>query len=84
MEPDIPAGAEVVAKITYAVELGDTVVAYHPDYGMIVKKLAIETEKQRQAIFSSRNPDYAAILICNGCKVIDKVGKATISCEYPI
>lgn len=75
MAPEIPDGAQVTVKLTEAVELGDLVAAYHPDHGTIVKRLLIANEKQRQAVFASRNPDYAKILFCDGCRIIGKVRK---------
>lgn len=82
MAPDIPDGAEVIVKVTTQVELGDYVVAYHPEHGMIVKQLLISNERERQAIFSSRNPDYAKILICDQCRIIGKVRKVRTVKEF--
>lgn len=82
MAPDIRDGDKVVVKITEAVELGDIVVVYHPDHGMIVKKLLISNEQERRAVFASRNPDYAKILCCDGCRIIGKVRRVENVKDY--
>ncbi len=82
MAPDIRDGDTVIAKVTEAVELGDVVVVYHPDHGMIVKKLLISNEKERRAVFASRNPDYAKILCCDGCRIIGKVRRVKNIKDY--
>lgn len=82
MEPDIQDGASVVVKITEFVELGDIVVVYHPEHGMIVKKLLIANERERKAVFASKNPDYAKILFCDGCRIIGKVRRVENIKDY--
>jgi SOS-response transcriptional repressor LexA len=73
MEPDIPHGSIVIARMQTHAELGQTVVAYCDDRGMVVKELKITNEVQRKAIFSSKNPKYAPILIGEGCRILGKV-----------
>ena len=82
MAPEIRDGDKVIAKITEAVELGDIVVVYHPEHGMIVKKLLISNERERRAVFASRNPDYAKILCCEGCRIIGKVRRVENVKDY--
>jgi SOS-response transcriptional repressor LexA len=82
MAPDIPDGTTVIAKITETVELGDIVVVFHPDHGMIVKQLLISNERERKAVFSSKNPDYAKILCCDGCRIIGKVRRVERIRDY--
>ena len=69
MSPTIQSGAVVVVKMGEPGKLGDTVLAYHPDHDLIIKKLVITTEEERKAVLASTNPDYADILICDGCEI---------------
>ena len=69
MSPTIQSGAVVVVKMGEPGKLGDTVLAYHPDHELVIKKLVITTEKERKAVLASNNPNYADILICDGCEI---------------
>lgn len=70
MEPDIPTGSTVIVeRDNYA--LGDIIVAWVPDNGMVVKRLAISTPQQA-AILKSTNPKYGD-LIADGAHIIGKV-----------
>lgn len=70
MEPEIPHGSTVVVK-RGSYQLGDIVVAWVPDEGMVVKRLTVSTPEQR-AVLSSENPDYAA-LIADGATIFGRV-----------
>jgi len=69
MEPDIPDGAIVIVKVQSAAELGQTVVAYCPDDGWVIKQLKIDSEAKRKAILASKNPDYGSILFNEDCLI---------------
>lgn len=69
MAPDINDGDRIVVKIQGNANLGDIVVAFHPDHDLIVKRLIIETDKQARAIFASKNPNYGHILVCESCEI---------------
>ena len=73
MEPTIPHSSVVICRVQDTAELGETVVAYCPDRGMLVKTLQIDTEEQRRAVLSSKNPDYADIFVGAGCRIYGKV-----------
>jgi SOS-response transcriptional repressor LexA len=70
MEPDIPHGSTVIVKVGQC-ELGDVVVAWVPDTGMVVKRLVVSRAEHR-SVLSSSNPDYGE-LIAEGAHIIGKV-----------
>jgi SOS-response transcriptional repressor LexA len=69
MAPEIFDGYTVVVKMGEPAQLGNLVLAYHPDHDLIIKRLVISTETQRSAILRSKNPDYGDILVCDGCAI---------------
>lgn len=73
MEPDIPHGSVVIVK-RGSFELGDIVVAWVPDEGMVVKRLIVSKPEDR-AVLASSNPDYAR-LIAEGATIFGRVTEA--------
>lgn len=69
MDPKIPDGSTVVARLDVTPDLGDYVVAHHPDHGLIVKQLVISNGEQAKAALKSKNPDYALVLLGEGCEI---------------
>lgn len=70
MEPDIPHGSTVIVKVGQYT-LGDVVVAWVPDTGMVVKRLVIAKSEHR-ALLASDRPEYGE-LIAEGANIIGKV-----------
>lgn len=70
MEPDIPHGSTVVVK-RGVFDLGDIVVAWVPDEGMVVKRLVVSRPEHR-AVLTSSNPNFGA-LIAEGATIFGKV-----------
>lgn len=71
MEPDVPRGSTVVARLQDHARLGQVVVAYVPGRGMVVKKLAAVTP-EHEPVLASKNPNYAE-LIAEGARIIGVV-----------
>ena len=73
MKPDIGSGDIVIAKVQTHAEYGDTVVAYCPGPGMVVKRLQIEDENVRRAVLSSNNRDFASGFFSEDCSIVGRV-----------
>ena len=75
MEPDIPHGSNVIVDTTATIRLGDFVVAYIPDIGMVCKKLVKNGHNER--VLASVNLDYTEFneLVAKNAQIIGKVVK---------
>jgi len=76
MSGEIDDGANVVVRLQPTAEIGDRVVAFVPDVGMVVKRLAADS-KQSVRILRSANPNYAD-LIHPEARIIGKVREVRV------
>lgn len=73
MEPIVGDGDTVVVRIQDTAQLGETVVVYCPDEGMVVKRFEITDPETMQLVLASNNRDYASVLIDEDCRILGKV-----------
>ena len=64
-------GANVVVRLQPTADIGDRVVAFVPDVGMVVKRLAVDSQADMR-VLRSANPNYAD-LIHPEARIIGKV-----------
>jgi SOS-response transcriptional repressor LexA len=73
MEPEVSHGDTVIVRSESNVSLGDSVVAYCPDEGLILKRFEIANNETFELVLESNNRNYASVFLDEDCRILGKV-----------